>query len=63
MDIQPVTKAKHHAHSRTLEQRNEERMQTSAAIIRSCQDTVRISRELLRESRAAVEKIRKARKR
>ncbi len=63
MDIQPIGKTKHAMHSRTLEQRDEERMQNSADIIRSCQDTVRISQELVRQSRAAVEKVRKARKR
>jgi hypothetical protein len=62
MEIQPVSKTKHATHSRTLERRDEERMQNSAAIIRSCQDTVRISRELVREARAAVAKIRKAKK-
>ena len=63
MDVQPVHKTKHPAHSRTLEQRGDERMENSAAIIKSCQETVRVSRELVRESRAAVEKIRQTRKR
>lgn len=62
MEIQPINKTKHALHSRTLERTDEERMQNSAAIIKSCQATVRISQELVRESKAAVEKIRKARK-
>lgn len=60
MDVQPVSKVKHPTHSRTLERRDEERMQNSAAIIRSCKETVRISRELVRESQKTVEQIHKA---
>ena len=55
MERQAVQKTKHASHSRTLDMRSDERRYKTDEIVKACQQTVRTSRELIQDSKNAIE--------